>query len=206
MIPDSFHVGMSWTIYLWIFLWACIFGVIPPILVGWFSYRMGTKGRKDAMKLRDEALEQVSNMRDFIRNEMTIQLQTVRSRVSHDTGLLRKSIIAEMDESLDILKESIPAEIQKAGISVNIPEISISSEMIEDMKTSIVKAIYGSYGNLIKGALSAADGQMKGIAGEMGEELTPEQQQELIAKRVQSSIQGYFIRWLDEKAKGLSNR
>jgi hypothetical protein len=44
---------MDLTTAAWILFW----GLIPPIIVGYWAYRQGIKGRDEALAMRDEALE-----------------------------------------------------------------------------------------------------------------------------------------------------
>ena len=38
-------------------------GIIPPVATGWWAYRMGLQGRAEALALRDQALDQVRDLR-----------------------------------------------------------------------------------------------------------------------------------------------
>ena len=82
-----------------------IFGILPPIAVGVWSYKQGVKGREEAMKLRDEAIAEVAN----VRNEIIAMGNGVVKNVLDG---IPKYDIKIPDEQLEELKKSIAASIK----------------------------------------------------------------------------------------------
>ena len=104
-----------------------IFGLIPPIAVGWFSYRQGKRGYNEAIKSRDEAMKTLDNVMDKlmqfdnwqIRVEKQLEsiprkeelLNSVQKSVQGTYGRLIRSAHEEMEANLDGAAEQIADKI-----------------------------------------------------------------------------------------------
>jgi len=104
-----------------------IFGLIPPIAVGWFSYRQGKRGYNEAIKSRDDAmvlLEQVRKQLQFANNDLELiksylkelpdsrtLLDKIQKSVQGTYGRLIRSAHEEMEANLDGAAEQIADKI-----------------------------------------------------------------------------------------------
>jgi hypothetical protein len=148
--------------YIMAFL-VILMGVIPPILVGYWAYRQGLKGRREAIALRDEAIEQV--------------------------GALRKAIDvmdARWERHMDDIRDEMPTieEIMKAMPKVEIPpfpeippypKVPTVDEIVaalppvripEDQMESLKSSLKGILGNFVKQGIAGAELEIEGSKAE----------------------------------------
>jgi hypothetical protein len=129
--------------YIMAFL-VIIMGVIPPILVGYWAYRQGLKGRQEAMTLRDEAIEQVEDMRD----------QYIL-------------ISADLRKAIDAIKipeiPPYPSVPTVDEIVAALPPVRIPEDQLESIKASIK----GILGNFVKTGIAGAEDHIEGARAEM---------------------------------------
>jgi len=129
-------------------VWVLIWGTVPPILVGWWSYRQGLRGRKEALKLRDQAIEQVKELHgsiDEFENRLQLKLGGFENRVKRKL------------EDLESRKIELP------------------SEQVEELKTSITASIKGTFGNLIRHSKNAVGDELELMEKEVEAQMDPAQ-------------------------------
>ena len=97
-----------------------IFGLIPPIAVGWFSFRQGKKGYEEAVHSRDVAFQTLDSMNvkmedafkklDELPTSKEL-LNQIQKSVQGSYGQLLKGAKAEMEGNLDEAAEQIADKI-----------------------------------------------------------------------------------------------
>jgi len=107
-------------------LWIAMWGLLPPIAVGYYSYRQGKKGYDIAISSRDSAMKvlkdvggQVAEMQKRLQalpDEKTL-LDKIQKSVSGSYGRLirsaKEAAEGEMDElAEDMMKQLTPEEMQ----------------------------------------------------------------------------------------------
>ena len=114
-------------------LWILFWGLIPPIAVGYYSYRQGKKGYNEAIASRDAAMNAVVDVKNeiikmgnsVVRNILTELpnkdeiLNSVQKSIQGTYGRLirsgKEAVQSEIDElAQDVKNNMTPEEVQAA--------------------------------------------------------------------------------------------
>ena len=61
-IPLSMFLFMDYLLLALVTLgliWTALWGILPPVVVGWYAYKQGKRGREEALKMRDDAYARI---------------------------------------------------------------------------------------------------------------------------------------------------
>lgn len=182
-------------------IWILIWGVVPPVVTGYFAYRMGRQGRDQAFALRDQALAQVDELRRVLR-ELDSKIEKLEGRVSDNIrassnvlGTEIKAAVADMDSKIQsnlrelgdrdlivpivtALEKKLPKvptvdEIVAAIKIPEIPKVPTASEISAEIKIPV--ATMDELRDTINKTVSGAWGNIvKKYVGDVDKELNTE--------------------------------
>ena len=133
---------VTWTLIV-------IFGLFPPMLVGYWSYKQGRKGYNEAINSRDDAMVSLNAMADRIlkleerlqtvevvipEKQMKIILDKIQKSIQGSWGSVIKTgtrvANKELDELAEDLAEQVPPE-QKQQMMANKIQNALIAKVLD---------------------------------------------------------------------------
>ena len=128
-------------------------GIIPPVATGWWAYRMGLQGRAEALALRDQALDQVRDLRaEILAVEARLRAgyPTIPPIPTPPTPEAIAAAIKPLIPSAPKLPD-IPTAKDIAAAMPPYPDIPTK----EEISASVTGAVNGALGRLLQSGAAA---------------------------------------------------
>ena len=137
-----------------------IFGLVPPVVVGWWSFRQGKKGYNEAVSSRDAAFKSLDELKDelkpvhehlcLIHDSMTVlegSYEEVKKLPSKEELLnaIQKSVQGSYGQLLKGAKSEMEANLEGAAenIADKIPQEQKMAMIGQRMQSAIMEKVMG---------------------------------------------------------------
>jgi len=126
-------------------LWTAFFGVVPPLIVGWFSFHQGKRGYDEAIESRDAAFSRLDDIQHELLKKPTmpaIKIPVIKIP-DEEIEKLRKSLIQGVKGSIGGLmsgqSKMVNGEIQQLSddIQANMTDEEKEALMISKFKNAM---------------------------------------------------------------------
>ena len=157
-------------------LWTAFFGVIPPLIVGWFSFNQGKRGYLTAVKSRDAAFEKL----DIMSNSL--------DPINEHLGLIHDSMTV-----LESLKEDVK-DIKLLG-SQKV-DLIIPDEVLEKFRKSVIAGVKGSIGGMFSGQSKMVDAEIQELSEDIQNNMTDEEKEKLMIDQFKNAMFSKAMDWI----------
>lgn len=98
----------------------CVMGVFPPLLVGWWSYKQGLKGREEALKMRDDAMSHVMQVRQQITDigeQIRLRIDSIKVPEIPTSVTINNTQLEELQKSFGNMVSARLGAFVKSGMA-----------------------------------------------------------------------------------------
>ena len=149
-----------------------VFGVIPPVLVGFFAYLQGKRGLDVAIHSRNVAYERLDDIMADV-DSFSFRLDEMVAMLKEKPAI-KMPVIRISDEELDRISSKI---------QIHIPE-----EEIDKLRKSVINGVKGSIGNLIGQVNSTVEGEVRELATDIQDNMTDEERSAMVVANFKNTL------------------